>query len=588
MKPPEPSEAIALGRVSLGLWVALLLVGVGVVGLYAVLSPSRVRLEPPEQRFVDRSADWGLMFEHNNGAAGDGLLPETMGSGVAVLDFDNDGRQDVLFVNSTYWPWEDVAGLEPTTIALFRSAGEGRFEEVTAAVGLDVSLYGMGVAVGDYDNDGWVDVFLTAVGENRLFRNVGGERFEEVTARAGVAGADNEWSASAAWVDVDGDGLLDLFVCNYVRWSREVGIELAFKLAGIGRGYGPSVSFTGANSRLYLNNGDGTLRDVSEQSGIWQMDAETGYAKGRSLAVAPIDLDGDGRLDLVVANHNQESYVFRNLGDGRFEEVGEAYRKTGAAGDGERRSRSIGIDAVRQADENWVGLTVGSFANELSGLSYEAGDSLLFAEDAVVGGAAESLQRFGVFFFDYDLDGRQDLLTVNGYLEEEINTIELGDDFRRSARLYWNSGRAAGGRFVAVRSERVGEDIGLPIIGRGAAFGDLDGDGALDVVMTQNGGRALALRNEASAGRSWARIKLVGTRSNRDAIGATVELKVGTRLLRGTVMPTRSYLSQSELPVTFGLGRATRTRGATVYWPDGTRQVVDAVRLGETTVVVQE
>ncbi len=590
MLPPERSDRTlrADGSVSPFLVLCLLAVAALVSWLYYALSPDRVPAVAPDLGFRDRAAEWGIDFVHNNGAAGDGLLPETMGSGVAVFDFDNDGRQDLLFVNSTYWPWEMREGLEATTPALYRNSGDGAFEEVTGDLGLDISLYGMGVAVGDYDNDGWVDLYLTAVGENRLFRNEQGRRFREVTERAGVAGADNEWSASAAWVDLDNDGLLDLFVCNYVRWAREVGIELAFKLAGIGHGYGPRVSFTGANCRLYLNNGDGGFRDATQTHGIEQVDALSGYPEGRSLAVAPIDIDRDGWIDLVVANHQQENFVYRNLGAARFQEIGASFRRGDAALDLPRSS--IGIDAVRLSDNDLLGLAVGSFANELSGAGAGAADSLVFAEEALAGdeNAAETLQRFGIFFFDYDLDGRQDLLSVNGYLEDAINSIEAGDDFRRAARLYWNSGRSWGERFAATSPGQVGADLSRPIVGRGAAFGDLDGDGALDVVMTQNGGPPLVLRNEGDLGRSWARIKLEGRRCNRDAIGATVEVKVGTRLLRYTVMPTRSYLSQSELPITIGLGRATRVRGVTVHWPDGSTQTLDSIPLRETTLIVQE
>lgn len=585
LSPSQLSPPPAARRASLWLHLGLgATVGL-VAWLYDTLSPSRAPARPPTILFENAACEAGIEFVHNKGAQGDALRPETMGSGVAIFDFDGDGSQDLLFANSTYWPWEQGSAMEQTTPALYRNDGSGRFEDVTAGSGLDVGLFGMGVATADYDNDGRPDVFLTAVGENRLYRNLGDGAFEDVTKTAGVAGEANAWSASAAWADLDNDGLLDLFVCNYVRWPEELGLELAFKLSAIGRGYGPRVNFTGAFCKLYLNSGDGTFADVSASSGVEILDPETGFPKGRSLAVAPIDLDEDGLLDLVVANHSGSNFVFRNLGGARFEEIGDADR---ASGDGP--GFAMGIDAARLRDREAPGIAVGSFANELNGIYFSASDSLVFAEDALAkqGSAAEGLQRFGLFFFDFDLDGRLDLLTVNGYLEEEINQIDSADAYARPAGLYWNAGDGLGDRFVAMDATHAGDDLFRPVVGRGAAYGDLDGDGDLDVVITQNGGPPLLLRNESELDRSWLRVKLVGARSNRDGIGATVEVEVGTRLLQGAVMPTRSYLSQSELPVTFGLGRATRVRRVTVRWPSGEIQTLEDLPVNATVVARED
>jgi len=568
-------------------WLLLGLAGAlaGAGWLYWALATGRATLEPTRTRFVDLAEERGIGFVHNNGAPEGSQQPETMGSGVAYLDFDNSGSQDLLFVNSTYWPWEMEAGMEPATIALYRNDGSGRFADATAEAGLEASLHGMGAAAADYDNDGWTDVFVTAIGENRLFRNRGDGTYEEVTAEAGVAGAPNQWSASAAWVDVDRDGLLDLFVCNFARWPLELGLEMAFKLAGLGRAYAPPVNFLPTGPYLYMNNGDGTFEEVSEAAGLRVIDPETGLLAAKSLAVAPVDLEENGHIDLVVANHQMENYVFENRGDGTFAEVGARYRESGRTG-----GQAIGIDAARLSQKGWLDVAVGSFANRVGQLAAAPTRPLLFAGEAI--GADDStvgtFQRFGLFFFDYDLDGRLDLLAANGRLEQEINRIDPEKDYREPASLYWNTGLPGERRFMPVPRDLAGEDLFRPIVGRGAAFGDLDGDGRLDVTLTQNGGPPLVLFNRGSEPRNWLRVKLVGTRSNRDGIGSRVEVEVGSRTLNGVAMPTRSYLSQSELPVTIGLGRATKVRSLTVVWPDGTRQRVGRPPVNRTVVVRQE
>ena len=398
-----------------------------------------------------------------------------------------------------------------------------------------------------------------------------------------AVGATNQLLGGAPQ-EVVGKGWLDLFVCNYVSWAKELGIELAFKLAGIGHAYGPQVNFTGAIPYLYLNNGDGTFRNAAAGSGLDLYDAQTGYPLARSLAVAPIDLDDDGRIDLVVANHEMDTFVFRNLGEGRFARIDELAGLDRDEGDG-----AMGIDAARLSSEDPMGMGVGSFANELNQLYRGSGDSVVFSDSLIHDPLGESaLQRFGMFFFDYDLDGRLDLLAVNGYLEREINRIDPEMDFRRSAQLFWNGGVRARKRFMEADESLVGGDLFRPLVGRGAAFADIDGNGSLDVVITQNGGAPALLRNQAPAESNWLRLKLLGTRSNRDAIGAKVEVRVGHRSLSGRVMPTRSYLSQSELPVTIGLGRAWKASEVIVTWPDGSVQRFEDVPVNEETVLRQE
>lgn len=556
-------------------------------GLNLTLNPNRnLTAEIPDARFRDVTAEAGIRFVHNNGAYGDKLLPETMGSGVAFFDFDNDADQDLLFVNSTFWPWSHPEGKTPSTSALYRNDGSGRFEDVTRGSGLDVSLYGMGVAVGDYDNDGLVDVFITALGDNRLFHNEGNGRFVDVTKLSGITTRTNEWSTSAAWVDIENDGDLDLFVCNYVQWSREIDLEVDYRLVGIGRAYGPPMNFPGSFPLLYRNDGRGRFTDISERAGIQIKNPATGVPMAKSLAVAPVDVNGDNFIDLVVANDTVQNFLFTNRHNGTFAEIGA---RSGIAFDDYGQTRgAMGIDAARFRNDSALGIAIGNFANEPNALYVSQQDSVIFADEAItegVGPASRLLLKFGLFFFDYDLDGRLDVLTANGHLEEEINKIQRSQKYHQPAQLFWNRGAGDGMSFVTVPSSKAGDDLFKPIVGRGSAFGDIDNDGDLDVVMTQVAGAPLLLRNEQKLGHNWLRLKLIGTRTNRDGIGAWIRVRVGNQTLSRQVMPTRSYLSQSELPVTIGLGKAKAIDSLEILWPTGTVQKIANVSLNRLMVV---
>ena len=544
-------------------------------------------VQTPLARFTDVTAASGIRFSHVNGAYGEKLLPETMGGGVAFFDYDGDGHQDLLFINSTYWPGHVPPGASLPTVALYHNDGQGRFTDVTAGSGLDVSFYGMGVAIGDYDNDGLPDVFITAVGGNRLFHNEGHGKFKEVTTEAGVGGTGRDWSTSCAWIDYDNDGKLDLFVCNYVRWSREIDIEVGYKLVGVGRAYGQPMNFEGTFCCLYHNEGNGRFKDVSAASGIQVRNPVTGVPAGKSLGVAPVDLDADGWIDLVVANDGVQNFVFHNQRDGTFKEIGAS---SGIAFDSYGRARgAMGIDSARYRSDGAVGIAIGNFATEMTALYVSQETPLLFADEAItegIGPAGWQQLKFGVFFFDYDLDGRLDVLTANGHLEEEIGKIQQGQQYRQPAQLFWNAGQRSGGCFIDVRPDRCGQDLFKPLVGRGSAFADIDGDGDLDVVITQVGGPPLLLRNDQALGHHWLRLKLVGTKSNRDAIGAVIKANVNGQTLWRQVMPTRSYLSQSELPVTIGLGNADKVDHLEIVWPSGTRQSL-MPRLDQVTVVTE-
>ncbi len=524
--------------------------------------------EPPPVTFADITATAGIDFVHVNGAYGERLLPETLGSGAAFFDFDNDGDQDLLLVNSDYWPGQRPAGAPAATLALYRNDGSGRFDEVSAETGLDLSLYGMGVATADYDADGWVDIYLTALGPNRLLRNLGG-RFQEVTAEAGVAGANDDWSTAAVFLDYDNDGDLDLFVTQYVRWSREIDLEVDFRLTGIGRAYGPPTAYRGTQCRLFRNQGDGRFEDVSAQAGVLVDNPATGEPIAKALGVAPADIDGDGWIDILVSNDTVQNFLFHNLGDGRFEELGTlagiAFDRNGAA------TGAMGLDIAHFRNDADLGLAVGNFANEMTALYVTQGGAMPLADEAIVEGigpASRQALTFGLFFFDYDLDGRLDLFQANGHLEREINQVQPSQHYAQPPQLFWNCGADCRASFVAVPEQRLG-DLAAPLVGRAAAYADIDGDGDLDLLVTQNSGPARLYRNDQDLDHHWLRVRLQGRAPNRDAIGAWIELEAGGQTQRRQVMPSRSYLSQVELPVTFGLGSTDRIDALRIRWPDG-------------------
>jgi hypothetical protein len=515
-----------------------------------------------------------------------------MGGGCAFFDFDSDGDQDLLFVNSrSKWPWDVGAasraalgngngspprlGGPTATQALYRNDGKGNFEDVTAGSGLDVSLYGMGAATGDYDNDGRVDVFISALGTNRLFHNEGDGKFRDVTAECGVAGNEQEWSTCCGWFDYDNDGDLDLFVGNYVHWSREYDEGQNFQLTGGGRAYGRPQNFEGTLPYLYRNEGNGQFEEVAKQAGLHVVNPDTRVPLAKSLGVTFADLDEDGHIDVVVANDTVQNFLLHNQGDGTFREIAAA---TGVAFDMNGNARgAMGIDVARLREGKALGIAIGNFANEMTALYVSYENDMQFMDEAIPTGLGPSTRTsltFGLFYFDYDLDGRLDLLTANGHLEEEINRVQPSQHYEQPPHLFWNAGPQADTEYLRVTEKEAGLDLFKPLVGRGASYGDIDADGDLDILVTATGQQPRLLRNDQEVGHHWLRLKLTGTKSNRDAIGAWVEVKLEGRTLHQQVMPSRSYLSQVELPVTFGLGPDDKVRSVTVHWPRGGKQDV--------------
>jgi hypothetical protein len=541
-----------------------------VVKAVAPVRPPAVKPDVlPDVKFVDVTKDAGIGFVHSNGAVGEKLLPETMGAGVAFLDYDRDGDPDLFFVNSSAWPGR-IAKPTPTQ-ALYRNDGKGHFEDVSKAAGLDKTFYGQGVAVGDYDNDGDPDLYVTAMGGGHLFRNDGKGHFEDVTESTNAKGP-NGWLTGAAFLDIDNDGDLDLFIANYITWTPEIDKVQGFQLTGLGRAYGPPTSFGGSFCALLRNDG-GRFTDISESSGIQVRTPDLRVPVAKSLGVAPYDVDGDGLVDIAVANDTVQNFLFHNKGGGKFDEIaiisGVAFDQFGLSRGG------MGIDWAPFLNDERLGLAVGNFANEMTALYVCDQPSLLQFSDLAnlygLGAPTQPPLKFGLFFFDYDLDGRLDLLSANGHLEPEISKVQTSETYEQPIQLFWNSGKPGRSLFLQVKPENAGPDLFKPMVGRGSAYADIDGDGDLDVVVTVNNGSPRLFRNDGGNKNHWVRIALTGDgkTSNRDAIGAKVEIKSGGVTCRRQLFPSKSYLSSVELPMTFGLGKLDRVEELIITWPSG-------------------
>ena len=509
---------------------------------------------PPQLpfRLTDVTAAAGLQFRHNSGAAGGKLLPETLGSGCAFLDYDADGWQDILLVNGMDWPGHKR---QRSTLCLYHNNRNGTFTDVSRSAGLDVELYGMGVAVGDFNNDGFPDILVTCVGQNRLFRNTGKGTFVDVTRASGLAGRVG-FSTSALWFDFDRDGLLDLFVCNYVKWSPEH--DVFCSLDGKQKSYCTPEAYRGDTCWLFHNRGNGTFEDVTATSGVFD-------TSSKSLGVAMLDVDQDGWLDLFVANDTQPNKLYRNMRNGTFKDVAV---EAGLAFSADGKARAgMGVDTADFDNTGRPGLAIANFDNEMIGLYRSSGSGLYedVATRAGIGLPSRNTLGFGCVFLDVDLDGAFDLVVANGHIDETVRNIRGNTGYAQPPHLFMNQGN---GTFRDAASA-AGAEFAKPKVGRGLAYGDFDRDGDLDLLMTTNNGPALLFRNDQLAGNRSIRFHLVGTKSNRDAIGASVRIFHDGSSQSRFVKSGSSYLSQSELPVTFGVGKRDRVDRVVISWPSG-------------------
>jgi hypothetical protein len=537
----------------------------------------RSKIEIPAMPFVDITESAGLRFTHENGAAGEKLLPESMGGGVAFLDYDGDGDPDILFVNSCRWPWDERPTEAVPTMVLYRNDGDCKFTDVTQTTGLNVTFYGQGVAVGDYDSDGDADLYLTAVDQNHLFRNDAG-KFVDVTESAGVGGTADQWSTSTGFLDYDNDGDLDLFVCNYVKWTREFDKAQPFTLTGGERAYGRPQEFPGTYPYLYRNDGEGKFAEVSESAGLRiRNPARNEVFAGKSLGTTFGDFDNDGWIDIAVANDTVQNFLLHNQKNGTFAEKAV---ERGMAFDQQGQARgAMGIDWARIRGGDQIAIAIGNFANEMSALYVSRGDAMQFNDEAIATGIGPQSRlelTFGTLFLDVDLDGRFDIVAANGHLENEINKVQASQFYEQPPHFFWNCGPESPTEFVPVPSDKCGPDFLKRMVGRGAAFADIDGDGDLDVLFGATGSKPRLIRNDQKLGHHWLRVEVAGVKGNRSAIGARIDVETADGTLRSLIMPTRGYLSQSESVATFGLGNQQKVRKVTVLWPTGESKVVEA------------
>jgi hypothetical protein len=540
------------------------------LGLLVFSALSRNGVAQQSITFADITAQSGIHFIHNNGAFGKKYLPETMGPGCAFIDYDNDGWPDILLINGEDWPGHAKAGA--TTPKLYHNNQDGTFTDVTRKAGLAVPMFGMGVAVGDYDNDGFDDIFITALGQSHLFHNNGNGTFSDATKAAGLWGP-SEFSTSAAWVDYDRDGKLDLVVANYVQWSEKG--DLYCTIDGTHKSYCTPESYKGSSVRLWHNLGNGRFEDATQKSKLFD-------PTSKGLGVAILDYNSDGWPDILLANDTQPNKLYLNKRDGTFEEkgiaAGIAFSEDGVARAG------MGVDSADYDRSGHASVIITNFANQMLSLYHNEGNGL-FVDEAPrseVGRATLVTLGFGCFFFDYDNDGWPDILVADGHIEDAIERVQKRVSYREPPHLFRNMG---GGKFQEVTAS-LGAEFTSAKVARGAAYADIDNDGFLDVLITTNGGRAYLYHNEGGTNRSL-RIKLVGTKSNRDGIGGIVRVTSGKDQQSQMVHSGSSYLSASELALTFGLGAQATADSIEIQWPSGQVDKLGNVAAGQT-IMVQE
>ena len=541
--------------------LAFVMTGGSLVKLAAQKRPA----SPISFQDVTRAA--GIHFIHNNGAFGKMWLPEAMGSGVAFIDYNKDGWPDVLLINGDDWPGHTR---RHTYMALYRNNRDGTFTDVTRQAGLEVEMYGMGVAIGDYDNDGCDDIFVTALGQSHLFHNNCNGTFTDVTKKAGLWGP-VEFSTSAAWVDYDHDGHLDLLVANYVQWTPAT--DIFCTLDGKTKSYCTPQAYQGTSLRLWHNNGNGTFSDVTKQAGLHD-------PTSKSLGIAILDANQDGWPDIFVSNDAEPNKLYINDKNETFTEKavmsGVGFSETGVARAG------MGTDAADYDHSGFPSILVSNFSNQMLALYHNEGNGLFVDEapHSEIGHLSLLTLGFGCFFFDYDNDGWPDVFVANGHIQRDIQNVQRQVHYAEPPLLFRNLG---GGKFADVTSQ-MGAPFNMPRVARGAAYADAFNTGKLDVLISTNSGPAFLFRNDGGSNHSL-RIKLVGVKSNRDGIGAMVRVAAGGVMQDKMLTSGSSYLSSSELALTFGLGDNAQADAIDIRWPSGQMDDLHDIVAGQTVTV---